>query len=102
MNISPEIAAYLETIIQQSDQQDMTPELHQKMLEILAEQLNAYLVSQAIEQLSEEDLDQYQSLTQTNPEVVQVQQFLQQKIPHLDQLTQKSLIDFRQRYLENE
>lgn len=98
MNISPEIEKFLNSIVDHADQEDMTPELRQKMVENLAEHLDSYLTGVAIDQLSDPDLDAYDLLITSQPTPEQVQQFLMQHVPNIDQVMRQAMIDFKSQY----
>lgn len=99
MTMSPEVQNFLNSIVDQADQQDMTPQLRQKMIENLAQQLDGFLIGRAIDNLSDADLEAYDALVASQPGADQVQQFLMQHVPQVDQVMRQAMIDFKEQYV---
>lgn len=92
------IQNFLESIINNADDGSITPEVRQEMLATLSQQLDSALLASAIDALPEEKLDEYEQLISSQPTAEQLQQFLSQNIPNLQDIYRLTLIEFRREY----
>ena len=92
------IEQFLESIVNHADEGDVTPEMRQEMLSILSQQLDSALLASAVEALPEDKLDDYEQLIASQPTAEQLQQFLSQHIPNLQDVYRLTMIEFRRQY----
>lgn len=93
------IEQFLESIVNHADEGDVTPEMHQEMMSILSQQLDSALLASAVEALPEDKLDDYEQLIASQPTAEQLQQFLSQHIPNLQDVYRLTMIEFRRQYV---
>ena len=97
--MSSNVQNFLESIINYADEGDITPEIRQEMLATLTQQLDSALLAGAIEALPENKLDEYEQLIAKQPTAEELQQFLSQHIPNLQDVYRLVMIEFRRQYV---
>lgn len=98
--MDPRLHSFLQQLVRSAHQSVLPEALEEKMIKDLEIQLNGKLNQLVIEQLSEEDQEQFLHSLQDNPTQPEVMKQLRDKIPNIDEQFKQALQKFEQDYLE--
>lgn len=98
--ISPDIKLFLENLLEDAGMQ-LTDELKESMIVDLNNRLEKKLIADAIDNMQPQDVEAFIALLQqSNGDKVQVESFINSKVPNSKEVFMKSLVDFRNYFLE--
>lgn len=100
--MSSNIQNFLQKIVDQVDQGDISPEQREQMVKILGRQLDSALLAAALQALPEEKMPEYDALINSQPTAEQVQQYLMSNVPDIENVYRAALLAFRQKYIAEE
>jgi Arc/MetJ-type ribon-helix-helix transcriptional regulator len=102
--VSPEARTFLEKLIEEKKFENLSPALKESMIESLNKRLEAYILTAITEQLSAENADKLNALTEGEgsvPTSAEMQSFIKQNVPNAQEVIAKAMLEFRSVYLNN-
>lgn len=99
LEITQEVRTFLESILDDAGMTDLTPEMKNSMTQELFKLLDARLTTVAVENLSEENLTQFERMLEEKKDKQDVEMFLRDKIHNAPELFAQAMLDFRNSYL---
>lgn len=97
--IPPDVRAYLERLLQESDFVSVDQKMTDDMVTEMYASLDHYVSARLVEILPPEKLNEFIKMNEEQRSQVELQQFLQQNIPNYSQFFADIFSDFRQLYL---
>lgn len=91
--------SFLERLIADKHSQEMPEKLKEDMIADLYSRLLHHLLLSYMQVLPDESAEAFEKMMDSEPDSVTTQKFLQDNIPNLDEVTKKSLQEFRNVYL---
>ncbi len=99
--IDPDIRLFLENLLDEKGIFFSAPETREQMLQDLYIRLEKFILLTLAQELTPADGNQLVQMVEQNNSITAVQSFLKLKIPDLDQKLTKTLLQFRNIYLDN-
>jgi hypothetical protein len=97
--ISPDIRVFLENLLEDSGMQ-LTADLKDGMILDLYNRLEKKMIADAVDNLSPDKVEEFIKLAESGAGKPEVEAFITQNIPNSQEVFKKSLIDFRNYFLE--
>lgn len=94
------VTAFLEQVLDDGGMKDVEPGLKGQMLQDLRTRLQNNLFATIVTKLPEEDLPAFEALVSKPAPQADVQQFIRQRLPNLDQLLAEAMLNFRKQYVK--
>lgn len=95
----PSIESFIENLITAKQYGDMPQDIRTEMKNDLSKRLNDSIISHAIDELPETDVDAFTELMKTNPADDKIAAFLREKIPDQATFLTQVFSDFRRTFL---
>lgn len=100
-SIPADARAFLEKVLDQTNPTFTSPEEKEDVILELYDQLDALMTSRMLERLTPEEVTIYtQMITDKRPQV-EIQSYLMSKIPDLQDVMQKAMIEFHELYSDS-
>ncbi len=96
--IPTDIKTYLENLIEDAGMQ-LTPELHEAMVNDLLARLEKRLIADAVENMKPENVEEFTQLIQSGSNPQAMQQYINEHVPNAKEIFVQSLVDFRTYFL---
>lgn len=97
----PEIRQFLEQLLQEAEMLTLDDETKEEMLKELFFQLENYLSSVIVENLSPEDLEVFIKMNNEKKSKEEIEQFITEKVPNVQEIFSNAFVEFRKMYLEH-
>ena len=97
--MTPEIRKYLKELLEEAGQKDLGSELEEQMMNDLNVRLEDRLILTAMENLTQEQQDEFGRMAEKKTDPARLQAFLQKNIPDYDNVFARALENFRETYL---
>lgn len=101
IQIPAEIKQFLDDILQQAGMVAPSEEIHQEMLKQMFEQLDQHLTAVILEKLPEDKIEAFIKMNEDQRPQEEIQTYLQQHIPQVNEVMANAFTQFRDMYLSN-
>ncbi len=101
LQIPEEIKAYIEGILKDANMTTLTPEMHEEMVNELFARLDSYMTSVIVDNMPEENLEEFIKMNEEKKPREEIEKFLQEKVPNVQDKLTNAFADFREMYLRN-
>ena len=93
---------FLEKLIDEAEQGGVSDNLRQDMMASLTQRLNAYIGTAIFQEFSSQDAKDFEKLIENHDfNSQEVQSFLHERIPSIDEIMAKTMMEFRDIYLNS-
>lgn len=97
--MNTEIRKYLKQLLADAGQKNLDAALEEQMINDLNVRLEDRLILAAIDNLTQEQQNEFGRMAEDKVEPAKMQAYLQKNIPNYDNVFAQALIDFRETYL---
>lgn len=99
--IPDEIRGFLDSILQEAGMLTIDDETREGMIQELFYQLDNYLASVIVKNLTPEDLEAFIKMNEERKSKPEIEQFVREKLPNADSVFADAFVEFKQLYLNN-
>jgi hypothetical protein len=99
INVPPEIRIYLEGLLIDAGMTSTEENLHEEMINELYLRLDNFIVATIINNIPDEDLEEFIRLNEEKRPKEELEKFLKEKIPNFQDVFAQAFIEFRDLYL---
>lgn len=99
LEITPDVRAYLESILVDAGAVTLDEASHEEMIKELFVRLDSYIISVIVDRLPDEYVEEFVKMNENGKSQVEVEKFLQDKLPDAQQVFTDLFGDFRDTYL---
>lgn len=97
----PEIRSFLEGMLQDANITTADEETKEEMIKELFSRFDNYMTSSIVENLKEEDLDEFIKMGDEKKPKEEIEKFITDKIPNASEVFSQAMMTFRDMYLGN-
>lgn len=97
----PEVRTFLEGILQDANMTTADDEMREEMLKELFARFDNYMTSSIVENLKEEDMEEFIKMGDEGRTREEIEKFISEKIPNAQEVFSQAMMDFRNLYLGN-
>lgn len=97
--IPPEARVFIEGILDDSKTLSLDGEMREEMIKEIYARLDSFLTSRIVESLPPEFMDEFLKLVEEKKSQVEIQKFIEEKIPNSPEVFAQAFSDFRDMYL---
>jgi len=97
--IPVEIKGYLESLLDEANINGLDGQMGEGMVLELYSRLDSYLTSVIVNSLQPEDIEAFIKINEEKKPQQEVEQFLKDKIPNVQEVFSKAFVDFKDLYL---
>ena len=101
VQIDPQVRTYIEGLLQDAGMTSVDDAMREEMIKELYVRLDTYLASVIAENLPPQHFDEFIKMNEEKKSKQEVETFLKDKVPSIDQVFAKAFADFRAMYLGN-
>jgi len=101
LQIPAEVRSFLEGILQDANMQSLDDAMRQEMISELFARLDSYMTSVIIDNLPPEHLEEFTKMNEEKKSREEIEAFLKEKVPNVQEILTKAFMDFREMYLTN-
>lgn len=101
VEIPADVRSFLDGILKDANMSILDEETHEDMLQELYQRLDNFLASIVVQNLPPEHLEQFIKMNEEKKSREEVQQFLQEKVPNIQEVFARAFMEFRDLYLGN-
>lgn len=101
VEIPADVRSFLEGILKDANMSILDEETHEDMLQEVYSRLDNFLASVVVQNLPPEHLEQFIKMNEEKKSREEVQQFLQEKVPNIQEIFTRAFMEFRDLYLGN-
>lgn len=95
----PEIRTFLEGILQDANMTSPDDETREEMLKELFARFDNYMTSSIVENLKEEDMEEFIKMGTEQKPKEEIEKFISEKIPNAQEVFSQAMMDFRETYI---
>lgn len=99
LTMPPEVRTFLEGILQDANMTSSDEQMHEEMLKELFARFDNYMTSSIVENLKEEDMEEFIKMGNDKRPKEEVEKFITEKIPNAQDVFSQAMMDFRDMYL---
>lgn len=99
LTIPPEVKTFLEGILQDANMTSSDEQMHEEMLKELFARFDNYMTSSIVENLKEEDMEEFIKMGNDKRPKEEIEKFITEKIPNAQDVFSQAMMDFREMYL---
>ena len=99
LEIPPEIRTFLEGILQDANIASVDEVMHQELINELYARFDSFLAAKIIDNLPPENVEEFIQMNEENRPQDEVQKFMMDHIPNVEDVFAQIFIEFRERYL---
>lgn len=99
--IPQDVRAFIESILTDSSMSAMDDQVKEEMVKELFVRLDNYIATVVVEYLPSEYFDEFIKMNEEKKSREEVEKFLQEKVPNVQEVFAKAFADFRTMYLGN-
>lgn len=99
IDIPPEMRTYISNLLEDAGISNLDPDLKEEMIHEVYMRLDKYITSVIVENMQSEDIETFIKMNDDKKSQEEVQNFLIQKIPNVQEVMTKAFVDFRDIYL---
>jgi hypothetical protein len=101
LQIPAEVRSFLEGILQDANMQSLDDAMREEMISELFARLDSYMTSVIIDNLPPEHLEAFTKMNEEKKSREEIEAFLKEKVPNVQEILTKAFMDFREMYLTN-
>lgn len=101
LQIPAEVRSFLEGILQDANMQSLDDAMREEMISELFARLDSYMTSVIIDNLPPEQLEEFTKMSEEKKSREEIEAFLKEKVPNVQEILTKAFMDFREMYLTN-
>ncbi len=99
--IPNDIRAFLEGLLDDTNMSTLDSQVREEMIKELFARLDNYMTSSIVENLKEEDMEEFIKMGSEGKGKEEIEKFITDKIPNAQEVFSQAMIDFRDMYLGN-
>lgn len=101
LQIPAEVRSFLEGLLQDANMQSLDDAMREEMISELFARLDSYMTSVIIDNLPPEHLEEFTKMSEEKKSREEIEAFLKEKVPNVQEILTKAFMDFREMYLTN-
>ena len=101
IQIPPEIRAFLQSVLNDANMHPVDDVMQEAMIQEMFERLDKMVALKMVEELSDENLEEFTKLNEEKKTKEEVDQFFKEKVPNARDIFAKAFVEFRDIYLNN-
>ncbi len=101
LQIPQEVRGFLESLLQDAGMKTLDDTMRQEMIKELYARLDNFMTSQIIDVMPPQYLDEFIKLNEEKKDRAEIEKFLKDKVPNVQNVFAKAFMEFRDLYLGN-